>query len=111
MMAELMQSAWEGLAEFAKSDLAPGPAPAWHAMLSVQMAHMLVGASLALFYAPALLVAVLFAGWTAKELLGDIPNGGGAWPVMADSMADLCFGALGYIVAKSQMEKVRHDQS
>ncbi|WP_165907466.1 hypothetical protein [Primorskyibacter sedentarius] len=46
------------------------------------MAHMLIGASLALFYAPTLLVTVLFVGWTAKELLGDIPGGGAAWPTV-----------------------------
>ncbi|WP_417606673.1 hypothetical protein [Primorskyibacter flagellatus] len=109
MTADFINALREALAEFARSDLGPVPAPDWHAMLSVQMAHMLVGASLALFRSPAPLVGIVFAVWAVKELLGDIPNGGSTWPVMADSMADLSFGALGYIIAKSRMEKPRHD--
>ncbi|WP_084354007.1 hypothetical protein [Primorskyibacter flagellatus] len=108
-MADFKNAVREALAEFARSDLGPDPAPDWHAMLSVQMAHMLIGASLALFHAPTRLVAFLFSCWIVKELLGDIPNGGGTWPVMADSIADLSFGALGYFIAKSQMAKAGHD--
>ena len=98
-------------AQLAQSDLGPAPPPLWHIIVTGQMAHILIGASFALFRAPALLVVAVFVGWAAKELLGDIPNAGGSWSVMADSVADLCFGALGYIIAKYQMEKYRNDQS
>lgn len=111
MMADLLSAAGEVLAELAQSDFGPNPAPDWYGVLSVQMAHILIGASLALFRAPALLVVAVFVGWIAKELLGDIPNAGGSWLVIADSVADLCFGALGYIIAKYQMENYRYDQS
>ena len=73
-------------AQLAQSDLGPAPPPLWHIVVTGQTAHTLIGTCLALFRAPALLV-------------------------IADSMADLCFGALGYIIAKYQMEKYRHDQS
>ena len=106
----MMQNIWGVLAEFAHSDLGPDPAPDWYAMLSVQMSHILIGATLALCSAPTLLVWVVYCGWVAKELLGDIPNAGGAWLVVADSVADLCFGALGYIITKSRMEKDRNGQ-
>lgn len=109
MMADFISAVREALAEFARSDLGRDPSPRWHAMLSMQLAHMLIGASLASFRAPTLPVCVVFGVWAVKELLGDIPSGG-TWPVMADSVADLLFGALGYIVADSQMKKGRHDQ-
>lgn len=98
-------------AELMQSDLGPAPSPLWHVIAAGQMAHALIGTSLALFRAPALLVVAVFVGWIAKELLGDIPNAGGSWLVIADSVADLCFGALGYIIAKYQMENYRYDQS
>jgi len=98
-------------AQLAQSDLGPAPTPLWHIIVTGQMAHTLIGTGLALFRAPALLVVGVFVGWLAKELLGDIPSAGGSWPVIADSVADLCCGALGYIIAKKQMEKYRHDQS
>jgi uncharacterized membrane protein YeaQ/YmgE (transglycosylase-associated protein family) len=89
----------------------PARCRAWQIIVTEQMAHALIGATLALFRAPALLVVGVLVGWVAKELLDDTPNAGGAWLVIADSLADLCFGALGYIIAKYQMEKYRHDQS
>ncbi|MGO4909811.1 hypothetical protein ACEN2J_15920 [Pseudorhodobacter sp. W20_MBD10_FR17] len=98
-------------AQLAQSDLGPAPSPLWHIIATGQMAHILIGATLALFRATALLVVAVFVGWVAKELLGDIPNAGGSWPVIADSVADLCCGALCYIIAKHQMEKYRYDQS
>lgn len=110
-MAELLKAAFEVMEEFARSDFGPDPAPHWHGVLSVQMAHILIGAALALYRAPALVLLSISAGWMAKELLGDIPNAGGTWLVMADSVADLGFGALGYIIAKKQMEKYRNDQT
>lgn len=98
-------------AQMVQSDLGPAPSPLWHIIVTGQMAHILIGASLALFRAPVLLVVAVFVGWSAKELLGDIPNAGATWLVMADSVADLGFGALGYIIAKKQMEKYRNDQT
>ena len=98
-------------AELTQSDLGPAPSPLWHIIATGQMAHILIGTMLALFRAPARLVGAVFVGWAVKEGLGDIPNAGGAWPVIADSVADLCFGALGYIIAKYQMENHRHDES
>jgi hypothetical protein len=98
-------------AQLAQSDLGPAHSWLWQIIVTGQMAHALIGATLALFRAPALLVVGGLVSWMAKELLGDTPNAGGAWLVIADSLADLCFGALGYIFAKYQMEKYRHDQS
>lgn len=109
-MNDMVQMVWGALAELTRSDMGPDPAPRWYAMISVQMAHALLGAILALFRAPKPLVYCLFFGWLAKELLGDIPNGGGAWPVVVDSVADLFFGVMGYITAKSRMEKNNYDQ-
>ncbi|MFW2545671.1 hypothetical protein ACN2XU_23875 [Primorskyibacter sp. 2E107] len=109
-MADAVQAIWRAMVSFAQSDLGPVPSPRWHIILTGQIAHILIGAVLALYRAPLLLVLVVFCGWVAKELLGDIPNSGGVWLVMADSVADLFFGALGYIVAKSQMEKARQDR-
>lgn len=77
---------------------------------TLEITITLIGASLALYRAPALLVWAVFCGWLTKELLGDIPNAGGSWLVVADSVADLCFGALGYIISKSRMEKFCYDQ-
>ncbi|WP_300548080.1 hypothetical protein [Roseovarius sp.] len=109
-MNDMVQMVWGTLAEFARSDIGPDPAPRWHAMISVQMAHALIGVTLALYRVPVLLVWAVFYVWLAKELLGDIPNGGGAWPVVVDSVADLFFGVMGYITAKSRMEKNNYDQ-
>ncbi|MGO4910665.1 hypothetical protein ACEN2J_20540 [Pseudorhodobacter sp. W20_MBD10_FR17] len=39
----------------------------------------------ALFRASGPLLAAVFGGWIIKELLGDIPNAGGSWPVIADT--------------------------
>ena len=98
-------------AQMVQSDLGPAPSPLWHIFATGQMAHILVGVTLALFRAHSSLVGAVFGGWVAKELLGDIPNAGGAWPVVADSIADIGFGALGYIIAKYRIEKFRNDQS
>ncbi len=111
MMNDTMQTAWGVLAVFVQSDLGPDPAPQWFNVGAVQMAHMLFGTGLALFRASKALVGAFFALWTAKELLGDIPNAGGAWLVVADSVADPCFGALGYFMAKMQMEKTHDNQT
>ena len=71
--------------------------------------HYSIGVGLALYRAPVLLVWAVFCGWVLKELLGDIPHGGAAWAVIADSLADLCFGLLGYFAAKSRLEIARYD--
>lgn len=105
MIAELINAVWGGLLEFTRSDLGPDPAPLWFVWSAVQMAHILVGATLALYRAPVLLVQAVFCLWVAKEVLGDIPNGGGAFLVLADSAADLCFGAMGYVIAKLKLEE------
>lgn len=110
-MPELLASSVEVLAEFARSDAGPVAAPDWHATLSVQMAHILIGVTLALYRAPFLLVLAVFVGWIAKEFLGDIPNADGAFPVVADSVADLYFGGLGYLIAKSKLERKTNDES
>lgn len=109
-MAELINAVWGGLLEFTQSDLGPDPASLWFVWSAVQMAHILIGATLALYRAPLLLVKAVFFLWVTKELLGDISNGGGAWLVVADSGADLCFGVLGYITAKLKMEEIRNGQ-
>lgn len=107
-MNEVMQSVWAGLGALVQSDLGPVPSPLWHVVVTGQMAHVLIGVSLALFRTRALLVWVVFGCWLMKELLGDIPNAGGALLVVADSLADLCFGGLGYIFSKSRMEGCRN---
>lgn len=94
-MEDLLNATGDALAEFTRSGIGPNPAPDWHGVLSVQMAHILICTMLALFRAPTLMVGAVFVGWAVKEALGDIPNAGGAWAVIADSVADLCFGALG----------------
>jgi hypothetical protein len=109
-MAEVVQTIWSAMTDLAQSDFGPVPSPRWHIILTGQMAHILFGAALGVYRAPLVLVWAVFCGWVLKELLGDIPNGGGSWQVIADSIADLCFGSLGYFAAKSRLEQARHDQ-
>lgn len=92
--------------ELTRSD-AIGPAPSrWHFYLADQMAHCLMGLLLGLYPVPRVWLWAFALGWIGKELCFDIPNGGADWLVIADSVADLSFGALGYIIAKSRMEAV-----
>ncbi|MFZ7093269.1 hypothetical protein [Primorskyibacter sp. 2E233] len=109
-MSDLVLTVWGALADLAQSDLGPALSPRWHIILTGQMAHILIGVALGLYRVPVALVWAVFCGWAAKELFGDIPNGGGAWPVVADSLADLCFGSFGYFAAKTRLEKARNGQ-
>ena len=110
-MDDALQVIYSIIAELTFSDFGAHPQPLWYRSATVQMAHICLGNALALFCVPFRIVGLFFAVWVAKELLGDIPNAGGAWPVVVDSFADIGFGALGYMIAKSRMEKCRHDQS
>jgi hypothetical protein len=67
------------------------------------MAHILIGSTIALFRAPSLLVWAVFGSWLAKELLGDIPNSGFDWLVVADSVADPIFGAFGFWLTRYKL--------
>ena len=100
-----MQTVWDVLAIFVRSDFGPVLAPQWFNVGAVQMAHILYNIGFALFPASKQVVGAFSALWLPKELLGDIPNAGGDWLVVADSVADVCFGAFGYFIAKMRMEK------
>ena len=51
---------------------------------------------MAYFRARPLGLAAVAGVWVAKEVLGDIPNSGGAAIVWLDSMADMVFAAFGF---------------
>jgi hypothetical protein len=107
-MADALQVIYSTIAELTFSDFGAHPQPLWYRSATVQMAHICIGNALALFCVPFRIVGLFFAVWAAKELLGDIPNAGGSLLVIADSCADLCFGALGYFTAKSKMKEIHN---
>ena len=66
-MNEVMQSVWAGLGALVPSDLGPVPSPLWHVVVTGQMAHVLIGVSLALFRTRALLVWGIFGCWLLAD--------------------------------------------
>ncbi len=92
-MAAFLDRLQSALGIFVQSDVYGPPPPRWYIVLTGQAAHVLIGAALAFFGVRPLMLATVASAWVAKEVLGDIPNSGGAALVYADSLADVGFGS------------------
>jgi hypothetical protein len=95
-MTSFLDGLQSALGTFAQSDVYGPLPPRWHIVMTGQAAHVLIGAALAFFPVRPLMLAIVAVAWVVKEVLGDIPNGGGAGIVWLDSVADLGFGLLGF---------------
>ena len=91
--------------DLTQSDAIGQAPPRWHYYTADQMAHCLIGVILALYRWPRAFLWLVALGWMSKEICFDIPNGGGNWLVIADSVADLVFGALGYWAVYAQRSR------
>ena len=101
-MTEFLDGLQSALGVFVQSDVYGPPPPTWYIVMTGQAAHLLIGAALAFFRVRPLMVAMVAGAWVLKEMLGDIPNSGGAALVWLDSMADLGFGFLGFWVVRQK---------
>ena len=101
-MTSFLDRLQSALGVFVQSDVYGPPPPRWYIVMTGQASHMLIGAALAFFGARPLMLAMVAGAWVAKELLGDIPNSGGAALVYLDSLADLGFAVFGYWLVRKK---------
>ena len=101
-MTSFLDGLQSALGVFVQSDVYGPLPPRWYIFLTGQAAHVLIGAALAFFRVRPLMLVMVAGGWIAKELLGDIPNSGGADIVWFDSVADLGFGFLGFWLVRQK---------
>ncbi|MDP2518729.1 hypothetical protein [Shimia thalassica] len=83
-----------------QSDACGGWPPLWQ-WLTVQAAHVLIGAVVALH--PRLFVAA-FTVWIGKELFFDLPHCSWTRTVQLDSLCDITFGLIGAMLTAQQQQ-------